>query len=240
MPADMRSGECLQFLDRDQVREVDRIAIEEFGIPGIVLMENAGRACCDVLFQVQPPTVACILAGTGNNGGDGFVIARHLVNRGVAVKVLLVGDAERVAGDARTNLEVIRRMGVPVVPIDPDWPDQRLERELNEIGGRRTDWVIDGLLGTGATGNPRPPMDRIIRTANAGSARRLAIDLPSGLDCDSGQPGDPTIRADVTCTMVAAKQGFQAPSAKPWVGQIHVVDIGSPREIVDRIVRGGV
>jgi len=224
-------------LSRNEVREIDRRAIEDFGLPGIVLMENAGRnaaAIIQALLAAQPPagpTPIAILCGPGNNGGDGFVIARHLANAGRSVALHLAADPARLQGDALTNYRVANAMAIPIHPLLTGPDLDRLPPKLAAAS-----LIIDALLGTGATGQPRPPFDQIIRAVNAARASSnaptttlvVAIDLPSGLDCDTGQPADPTIRADHTITFVAPKLGFQSPAARDYIGHVHVADIGAP------------
>lgn len=215
------------YLTREQVREVDRRAIDEYGVSGLVLMENAGRGCTDVLCQegVSGPVVVC--CGRGNNAGDGFVIARHLDLRRIPVRVLLFGDAELLQGDAAANFRIIQRSDISIVRCS-DAEDPAVTSALLEA-----DWIVDALLGTGSRGVPRPPLDNVIRLLNATEAKRLAVDLPSGLDCDTGQAGEPTFQADVTCTFVAAKTGFATPAAREFLGRVCVLDIGAPRRLLE-------
>ncbi len=224
-------------LSRAQVRNIDQRAINDFGLPGIVLMENAGRnaaAIIQSLLATLPPagpTPIPILCGPGNNGGDGFVIARHLTNAGHRVICGLAADASRLHGDALTNYHVAAAMAIPIHSLLAGPDLDRLPQIL-----AAAPLIIDALLGTGATGQPRPPCDQIIRAVNTARANSntpatalvVAIDLPSGLDCDTGQPADPTIRADHTITFVAPKLGFEAPAAREYVGHVHVADIGAP------------
>jgi NAD(P)H-hydrate epimerase len=214
-------------LTRQQVREVDRRAIQDYGMSGLVLMENAGRGCTDTLCHVGIGGPVVICCGRGNNGGDGFVIARHLDLRGFATRVLLFCDPGSIGGDAAANLAILRHCDVPITVVDDSTLSQ-LEQELNGAN-----WIVDALLGTGARGEPRPPLDDVIRQLNRQNARRLAVDLPSGLDCDTGQVANTTFRADHTCTFVAAKAGFLAETARGCLGQVHVLDIGVPRRLVD-------
>jgi NAD(P)H-hydrate epimerase len=218
-------------LSRDEVRQVDRRAIAEFGMSGLVLMENAGRGCVDVLMQIGcrgPVTVCC---GKGNNGGDGLVIARHLDLRGIAAKVLLLCDPMDLQGDARANWAILRNSDVPIVSFAGEFDSAKFEQELADA-----EWIVDALLGTGATGEPRPPYDAAIRAMNAASARKLAIDLPSGLDCDTGIPAAACFRADDTCTLVAAKLGFENVAARAVVGNVHVLDVGAPRCLIESVL----
>jgi NAD(P)H-hydrate epimerase len=219
----------LLYLNREQVREVDRRAIDEYGMSGLVLMENAGRGCTDTLCELGIAGSVIICAGKGNNAGDGFVIARHLDLRGHDVRVLLFGRPEELQGDAEANYRILCQCDLPLRVLLP-FDEGQLAAELTDA-----DWIVDALLGTGARGEPRPPLDRVLELLNAHPARKLAIDLPSGLDCDTGQPARGTFRADHTCTFVAAKPGFAAAAARPYVGQLHVLDIGVPRKLLAEV-----
>jgi NAD(P)H-hydrate epimerase len=213
------------FLTREQVRAIDRRAIEEFGVPGAVLMENAGRGAAEVLLSLgaRGPVVVC--CGKGNNGGDGFVIARHLDNRAVPLRVLLFARPEELTGDAALNYEIVRRSGIALeVRAGQAVDGEALRREL-----AAAEWVVDALFGTGLAGAVRPPFDTVVGAINASGARVLAVDIPSGLDCDTGQPLGATVRAQHTVTFVAMKTGFAQPAAREWVGEVHVADIGAPR-----------
>src|SRR5262245_58367002 len=223
------------FLSREQLRACDRRAIEEFGVPGVVLMENAGRGAAELLLSlgVGGPVVVC--CGKGNNGGDGFVIARHLANAGAAVRVLLFADPKELTGDAAVHYRVVEKMKVPVLAPKPDETTEAWVAQQLALGDPRWDgdnWVIDALFGTGLTGPVKPPFDAVITAINAGRRTVVAVDIPSGLDCDTGQPQLPTVRADLTATFVALKKGFAAPVAKPYLGRVKVIDIGAPRAIL--------
>ena len=198
-----------------------------------VLMENAGRGTVDALCElgVSGPVVIC--CGKGNNAGDGFVIARHLDIRGVDVRILLFGDAAELHGDATENFKIVQKSGIPWRRIDMQREPERLDAEISGAA-----WLIDALLGTGTQGEPRPPFAQVIDAMNASDVPILAVDLPSGLDCDTGQPAVHTILAAHTCTFVAAKPGFSTPAAKPFVGTLHVLDIGAPRKLIDDIAAG--
>src|SRR5947208_3834232 len=157
-----RSGERFMFLSRDEVRAVDRRAIEDFGIPGMVLMENAGRGAAELLLAhgIHGRVVVC--CGKGNNGGDGFVIARHLANHDVPVKVLLFTSPEELIGDAATNYHVIEKSGLPIESFAGSDMDAALL--LDELW--KAEWVVDALFGTGLSGPVRPPFDQVIVTIN--------------------------------------------------------------------------
>ncbi len=215
------------YLTREQVRDVDRQAIADYGMTGLMLMENAGRGCADLLCKrgIDGPVVIC--CGKGNNGGDGFVIARQLEARGFAVRVLLFCDPTGLTGDAAANYQILVTAETPVF-VRPDesldvWIDKMLDG---------ADWIVDALLGTGARGEPRAPFDNAIKRMNSHRAKKLAIDLPSGLDCDSGICASVTFRADHTCTFVATKQGFRSDAARNCLGEVHVIDIGVPNKLL--------
>lgn len=218
-------------LTREQSRLVDRLATDEYGMTGLVLMENAGRGVADVLCRLGLTGPVVICCGKGNNAGDGFVIARHLDLRGHAVKVLLWAEPAELTGDAAVNFRILEKTDVPIEVFGNRHDAPRLEKLL-----RGAAWIVDGLLGTGARGDPRSPFDEVIDQLNAAAAPKLAIDLPSGLDCDTGEPARHAIRAAETCTFVAAKPGFLTPAAAPYVGRLHVLDIGQPRGLVEKIV----
>jgi NAD(P)H-hydrate epimerase len=207
----------------EQVRRVDQIAIERFGVAGVVLMENAGRGCADLLCQLGCRGPVLVLCGAGNNAGDGFVIARHLAVRGIAAACALAADPTRLCGDAAINFQILDKLGLPWFRADDAAATARLDEAL-----RTAEWIVDALLGTGATGPPRPPFARLIELANQSPARRFAVDLPSGLDGDTGRACEPTFRAAYTATFVAAKPGLLLPTAAPYVGQLHLLDIGLP------------
>jgi NAD(P)H-hydrate epimerase len=219
-------------LDRRQTREVDRRTIEEYGLPGIVLMENAGRGVVERIVELKLPGPYLICCGKGNNAGDGFVIARHLDNLGQTVRVLVWADAGELRGDAQINFNVLQHSGILLELLGRDASISRLRTWLADCG-----CVIDALLGTGATGEPRPPLDTVIDEINTAGKPIVAVDLPSGLDCDTGQAAQHTIRAAHTCTFVALKPGFLVPAAQQYTGQVHVISIGAPRRVLAEVAR---
>ncbi|MCH7728878.1 MAG: NAD(P)H-hydrate epimerase [Planctomycetes bacterium] len=208
---------------------MDRRAIQNYGIAGVVLMENAGRGCVDVLCDIGVEGTVVICCGRGNNAGDGFVMARHLELRGHTVRVLLCEDPDKLVGDADTNYRILKKTNVPIEMLANDADN------LGTVLGD-ADWIVDGLLGTGARGEPRPPMNKIIAQLNQHEAKKMAIDVPSGLDCDSGEISSTTFRADHTCTFVAAKPGLVHGEARSLVGELHVLDIGAPRCLIDEVL----
>lgn len=224
-------------LTRGQVRNVDRVAIERYGLSGLVLMENAGRSVAEWIARNLPPGDVCILCGKGNNGGDGYVIARHLelefdrmtsvlgdAMPATMVRVVSIVEAESLTGDAAANRRVARLAEIPI-RIATDSAALRAA-----IG--QPDLIVDCLLGTGASGDPLGIFADAIRLANELPARRVAVDVPSGLDCDTGAAGEPTFRAEATLTLVASKVGFRQAAAEPWLGQVVVLPIGIPRRLL--------
>lgn len=213
-----------------QLRELDVLAIEHVGIPGIVLMENAARAAAEHIYGwlVHPQQQRVVLlCGRGNNGGDGFVIARHVHNAGVPVQVVLAAPAEKIEGDALVNLKILERMAFALTPA---YAAEGLAGVPAMLAGATM--IVDALLGTGSSGAPRGATAELIQMANAAAARRVAIDIPSGLDADSGVVHEPCLRADATITMVAPKPGFAAAAAQAVLGRVIVVDIGVPRTLI--------
>ena len=213
-------------LTREQSREIDRWAIEELGVTGVVLMENAGRGCVDVLERLGIDGPVVILCGRGNNAGDGFVIARHLSIRGYPCRVLLLASPKGLTGDAKINFDVLRKLDLPHFDLSHLAGDYEALVSALDDHGVGAAWLVDALLGTGAEGEPRRTFDVAIDWMNGHPASSLAVDVPSGLDCDTGEPAQHTVRADHTCTFVAAKVGFLTPAAPTYVGHLHVLDIG--------------
>lgn len=218
-------------LTRGEVREIDRLAIEEYGLPGILLMENAGANAARLLEALHISGPVALACGPGNNGGDGLVIARHLDAAGHAVRLLLACTADRYHGDAALNLRVAERAGLSI-DVLAEADRAAWDRAL---GGAA--WIVDALLGTGATGPPRGSVATAIAAIDAArgaGARVLAVDLPSGLDCDTGAAAGVCVRADATATFVAAKAGFDRPGAAAFTGTVHVLGIGVPRALLAR------
>ena len=220
----------MKWVTRAEMREIDRRAIEDFGIPALVLMENAGRGAAQEAMRLcrerglsGPALVFC---GAGNNGGDGFVIARHLANAGLGVKVFCCFDrasADR-SREAGINLAICERMGLPMLDIRTVEDAQQVQEHL-----RDGVLVVDALFGIGLAQPPREPAAALIRRLNEAGQATLAVDVPSGLDADTGRPLGQALRAHVTATMACPKLGFR--QASPYVGRLVVVDIGLPASL---------
>lgn len=217
-------------LTRELARELDRRAMQEFGVPGIVLMENAGRSMAELLRSLGINGLVVLCCGKGNNGGDGLVMARHLDNAGVRVRILLFADPAQLSGDAAVNHRIVAASRIPLeVFADPLLDEERLRRSLSDA-----DWIVDALFGSGLRGEVHPPFDRVIALINAAQARVFAVDIPSGLDCDTGLPLGTAVRAHHTGTVAAMKKGFLEPSAAAWLGKVHLIDMGAPRALAIR------
>lgn len=214
-----------------QIRELDVLAIEHVGIPGLILMENAARSVAEFVYGTllhPEASTVLFLCGPGNNGGDGFAAARHLRNAGVRVTVALAAPAQRYEADALVNLAVYQRLEDPLIDASSE-PGLEPVREA----AKRADVIVDALLGTGSTGAPRGAIAELIRITNAvDHVRRIAIDIPSGLNADSGEVAEPCFHAHATVTFVAAKTGFDRRAAREVLGRVVVADIGVPRELI--------
>ena len=223
-------------LTRDEVRAVDRAAIENLGIPGLILMENAGRNCADAIedFLCKSPggkskQNVAIVAGPGNNGGDGYVIARHLAMRGFRVITWIICPAEKISGDAAVNLRAITALRHDIRFLTSEQLTG-LSASLAEF-----DVVIDAIGGTGIRGPLRGDAAIAVEQINAAGRAVVAVDIPTGLDCDTGQTDGPVVRADLTVTFVAAKRGFDLGVAGEYTGAVVVADIGIPADLVRSI-----
>jgi NAD(P)H-hydrate epimerase len=222
-------------LSRAQMRAFDRHAIEACHVPSVVLMENAGRGATDVLVRTllegdaEGATVV-VVCGTGNNGGDGFVIARHLLVRGGKVEAYLVGDAARLTPDARTQHDAWRGLGGVVHELGAGADVALLDRATAEA-----DVVVDALFGTGLDRPIEGHHARVVASMNASPAPVFAVDLPSGLDADTGGALGVVVEASVTVTFAHHKLGLLTPAGAERAGEVHVVDIGVPAALVAHV-----
>jgi hydroxyethylthiazole kinase-like uncharacterized protein yjeF len=209
-----------------QMREIDRRAQAEYGIPSLLLMESAAlrvvEAAEEVLRAAGGRRVA-VVAGKGNNGGDGLAAARHLSGRGWQVEVWLVCDPEAVQGDARTNLEIVRRLGISLHAAGSGQLPDEFDADL----------IIDALLGTGVRGAAAGLTATAIEAINRSGAPVLAVDLPSGLDADTGAVPGPCVKADRTVTFALPKRGLLVYPGRGQAGEIVVADIGIPRSLLE-------
>ena len=227
MPA--RTTHTEYTLDRESVRCVDRAAIEDYGIPGMVLMENAALGLTDAALTMleaasgDPPS-ALIVCGSGNNGGDGYALGRHLHNAGVRVTFAALGEP-RPGSDAAINRDICLKMGLPEVPAAQ--AGEHFDCDL----------IVDGIFGTGLDRPVRGAAAEIIDRINSSGRPVLAIDVPSGLDCDMGRPLGTAIRAARTVTFVGRKPALTDPRAREFTGEVSVAGIGAPVELLQRFGR---
>jgi hydroxyethylthiazole kinase-like uncharacterized protein yjeF len=223
----------MRVLNTDQMREADRRTIEDIGIPSIVLMENAGRqavAAMEAAFEDLITRRVGVICGRGNNGGDGFVVARTLVQRGVDTVVFLLGSVAEVRGDARTNLEILGRIGVTVVEITNA---QEWELHSTELGD--CDLMVDAILGTGFRGELTGFLETVIADVNGLGVPVVAIDLPTGVSADSPALPGPAIEATMTVTLAAPKIPLVFPPADSHAGDLVIADIGIPLPLIDEL-----
>ena len=217
-----------------EVRELDRRAVEVLGIPSAVLMENAGRGAAEeieaAILESGGKRRAAILVGSGNNGGDGYVIARHLANAGFAVELYSSVTRASLRGDAALFRAVLDRMGLATTEVVTA---HQLARERGRWASSGA--LVDALLGTGFSGELRPQLAEVLGAANAvRGPLKVAIDVPSGLDADSGEAAPQAFRADLTVTFVAIKPGLLRGMGPAHTGRIVVRGIGAPADLLER------
>jgi len=230
----------MKYLSCKEMQELDRRTIEEYGIPGMVLMENAGRSVAlEALKMLKQPTKATVsvICGTGNNGGDGFVAARHLFNSGVKVKVFYLGNLKEAltkTGDAITNLKIALKMKIEIkevsrTPAGTFPPTLRFGDVVATPRSAPPHLIIDAIFGIGLTRPVEGALKELIESINRSKIPVIAVDVPSGLDCDKGIPLGTAIKATKTITFGAAKVGFRNPLAKKYLGELIVTDISIPK-----------
>jgi NAD(P)H-hydrate epimerase len=245
-------------LSREEVRRLDVQAAEELGLPGLLLMENAGRGAAGWLAELlgeipadagarpfapsssdpdvprgPAPARVLVLCGPGNNGGDGGVVARHLDAWSFPVRVVWFARHDQLRGDAAVQWTILEKSGV----VQSAWFDEHPGEEVDPASIRAllsgADWLVDGLLGTGLSRPVEGPLRAVIEAINASGKPIFALDLPSGLDADTGRPLGAAVRAEATATFVAPKLGFAAPGAADYTGEVAVIDIGVPRRLLE-------
>jgi NAD(P)H-hydrate epimerase len=223
----------MRVLNAAQMREADRRTIEEIGIPSLVLMENAGRQVVSAMEAIHGDLAehsVAVLCGRGNNGGDGFVVARTLLQRGIDVSVFLVGQIGDVRGDARVNLEILGRLGLTIVEISDS---QAWELHFSEISDCTL--IVDAIFGTGLNQPLGGLLETIVADVNGSGIPIVAIDLPSGLSADSHEPIGDSIEAGTTVTLGAPKLSLVLPPAETRAGDIVIADIGIPLDVIESV-----
>ncbi|MDO8733789.1 MAG: NAD(P)H-hydrate epimerase [Elusimicrobiota bacterium] len=204
-----------QIISADEARGLDKIAVEKFSIPSIILMENAGKNTAEIILKKFHPQQVAIFCGGGNNGGDGFVIARHLFNNDVKVKVFTAQKISKYTGDALINLNILQKIKIPLTYLS-----------AQKIKIPKVDLIVDALLGTGTKGKIREPYKKIIRKINSLKIPVVSVDIPSGIDADTGKKQGVAVKSNLTVTMVAIKKGLLINDGRKLSGKIIVTDIG--------------
>ena len=220
----------MKVVTASQMRELDRRATEEFGIPSLLLMENAGLQAVLEMERSFPrlrTSRVAVVCGKGNNGGDGLVAARHLFDRGMAAQVFLLATRREVKGDAGTNLEIVTRLGVPIHEVTTS---HDLQASLEAI--RRADLIVDAMLGTGTAGGAKGLFAEAIDLLNRAGRPIVALDIPSGLSSDEGVIPGPSINATLTITFGLPKRGLILFPAASRAGRVVIADIGLPRQLL--------
>jgi hydroxyethylthiazole kinase-like uncharacterized protein yjeF len=221
----------MRILNAAQMREADRFTIEDIGIPSLVLMENAGRqvvAAMEAAYESRLSGRVAVLCGRGNNGGDGFVVARTLMQRGIDASVFVVGPIAEVRGDAKTNLEILGRLGITVVEINDE---QSWELHFSEIS--QCTIIVDAMFGTGLKDGLSGMLETVVADVNASDIPIVSIDLPSGLSSDTPHLVGDCIDASMTVTLAAPKLPLILPPGEAYSGEVVIADIGIPYEVID-------
>ncbi len=251
----------MKLVTAEEMRSLDEEAIKKIGIPSIVLMENAGLKTAQIIEKEYSPLKGksvYIFCGPGNNGGDGMVVARHLFNQGIKVKIFLLGKKEKLKKDAARNLAITEKMGISIKEITSSEDIESLKKELTpspfplpygeriKVRGKRkflyyelkeVEVVVDALLGTGSKGAPRGLMKEAITLINKYSKNILALDIPTGVDADTGEVAGEAVKADHTITFAYPKRGLYLYPGMDYAGKIKVVDIGIPSTLEEKRIK---
>jgi ADP-dependent NAD(P)H-hydrate dehydratase / NAD(P)H-hydrate epimerase len=216
----------------DQAQRIDSLAMHGFGMSSIVMMENAGRGAALLIApSIKKPKsmMICVVCGSGNNGGDGLVIARYLLNLGFNVKVFLVGQPARFKEDVKTNYRILKKMKVRVSPLSRATPSF-----LSAV--HQADIIVDALFGIGVNRDIQEPFLSIIQAINRSGRKVFSVDVPSGLDATTGKQRGACVKAKATITFVLPKKGFFCNEGPGCCGRIYVVDIGIPSLAIQKIL----
>ncbi|MDD4171664.1 MAG: NAD(P)H-hydrate dehydratase [Syntrophomonas sp.] len=221
----------MKLIKAEQMKEIDRRATEEYLIPSLLLMENAGLRVLDTIRDLLGETrnsKLVILAGKGNNGGDGLVIGRHLINDGAAVDIFLLGEIENLTADAGVNYNILKKMGGRLLPLKNDEDIKVFTNSLLSA-----DLIIDALYGIGFRGSMDDFESRVVQILNLAKVPVVAVDIPSGVEADTGKVNGTAVRADYTVTLAAPKLGQILAPAQEYVGNLIVADISIPRLLME-------
>ena len=221
----------MKLLKADEMKDIDRRASSEFGIPSIILMENAGLRTLEVIEEILGETknrMIIILAGKGNNGGDGLVIARHLINSGAVVETYLTGEVEELTQDSRINYEILLKMGARIFPLSSE-----KDLYLLMLSLMNADLIVDALYGIGFKGSLNQFDSRLVKMVNWCRAPVVAVDIPSGVEADTGRVNGDAIKASHTVTFALPKIGLVLEPGKEYVGTLSVADISIPAVLLE-------
>lgn len=215
----------MQVATAEEMRHIDKRAIEKYGIPGIVLMEHAAEQVtdrCISYLETRQQAITAVFCGTGNNGGDGFAIARMLLQKGYEVHVIVAGEEAKIKGDARTNLDCIKGMSIPIFTLE----------EVSRKCFKQYSLAVDAVLGTGMAGEIRGAGREAVRIINSMEAYCISVDIPSGICSDTGRVLGEAVKADETVTFVLPKRGLLLYPGTEYTGRLSIADIGMPKEAV--------
>ncbi len=213
----------MKTVSAEEMRRLDEKAIREYGIPSLLLMENAGRGVAEAIQSAFGSGLSIsVFCGKGNNGGDGFVCARHLYNRGFAVQVLLFAESQELKEDAKLNFDILNKMRLPLFRNPKDIPFLIQSSEV----------LVDALFGVGLRRELSGIFREAVEAINSAGKKVVSIDVPSGLDSDSGRVLGAAVKADRTFTLALPKRGFYVGDGPAHAGEIHVIDIGIPRDLL--------
>jgi len=215
----------------EEIRRMDQSAIQDYSIPSLLLMENAGRSVCDVIFREYKPCKVLIVAGKGNNGGDGLVAARHLANHGFLIQVLLLDEPSQLKADPLLNFSILRKMNIPL-SVMGTIPEEKLSGLFQD-----SELVVDAIFGVGIHSPVRGIFEKAIRAINGCQRPVVSIDIPSGLDTDTGEVHGVAVKASKTVTLTLPKRGLFEGEGRQYAGEIEVVDIGMPRELLSPFLK---
>ena len=220
----------MRYVTSREMKEIDRRTIEEFGIPLLILLENAGRGAAEtvlgMLLDKDNKKVVCV-CGRGNNGGDGFVCVRHLINAGVDAEVFLIGEPSMLKGEAKINFDILRKMEAKIKVLKTDKDFELFEEKLKDA-----QLIVDAIFGIGLSGEIKEPYGIAIKLMNRSKKPILAIDVPSGLDADTGSMLGICVKAEKTVTFGLPKTGFIKNDGPSSVGELIIADISIPKQLL--------
>lgn len=223
----------MKVVNVEDMRRIDREAIKNLGIPGAVLMDNAGQgviASIDDYYDFEDINKVTVVCGKGNNGGDGFVVTRYLLDRNISVDVFVVGKSSDIKGDAKINFDVVKGLGIKPKTIEDRKGLKYLRKSLSD-----SDIVVDAIFGTGFSGEIRGIAADVVKEINESDAGVVAVDAPSGIDCNRGEVLGTAVKANITATMGLPKMGQFLYPARHYIGELYVVDIGFPEQVIHKI-----